>query len=45
MAESAVTKSGAKLTPAGLSVDWWSVLLALAAAALVKAGMLPHIPW
>jgi len=28
-----------------LSLDWWSVLLALAAAALVKAGILPHIPW
>jgi len=45
MAESTVTESGPKLTPAGLSVDWWSVLLALAAAALVKAGVLPHIPW
>jgi hypothetical protein len=44
MAESPVTKSGPKLT-AGLSLDWWSVLLALAAAALVKAGVLPHIPW
>jgi hypothetical protein len=45
MAESAVTKSGPRLTPAGLGVDWWSVLLALATAALVKAGILPHIPW
>jgi hypothetical protein len=40
MSESAVTKSGPKL-----SLDWWSVLLALVAAALVKAGILPHIPW
>jgi hypothetical protein len=28
-----------------LSLDWWSVVLALLAAALVKAGVLPHIPW
>ena len=28
-----------------LSLDWWSVLLALAIAGLVKAGVLPHIPW
>jgi hypothetical protein len=38
MAESPVTKSK-------LSVDWWSVLLALATTALVWAGILPHIPW
>lgn len=36
----AVKKEGGKL-----SLDWWSVLLALAAAALVKTGILPHIPW
>jgi hypothetical protein len=40
MAESSVTKSGS-----GMSLDWWSVVLALLAAALVKAGVLPHIPW
>lgn len=40
MAESPVTKSGPKV-----SLDWWSVLLALFAAALVKAGICPHIPW
>jgi hypothetical protein len=28
-----------------LSIDWWSVLLALLAAILVKLGVLPHIPW
>jgi hypothetical protein len=40
MPESEMTKSGPKL-----SLDWWSVLLALAAAGLVKSGFLPHIPW
>jgi hypothetical protein len=40
MAESSLAKSGWKL-----SLDWWSVVLALLAAALVKAGVLPHIPW
>jgi len=33
-------KSGSRM-----SLDWWSVVLALLAAALVKAGVLPHIPW
>ena len=28
-----------------LSVDWWSVILALAAAFLVWTGAVPHIPW
>ena len=28
-----------------LSLDWWSVILALAAIALVMAGAMPHIPW
>jgi hypothetical protein len=31
--------------PLGLSLDWWSVLAALVAAAVVKLGVLPHIPW
>jgi hypothetical protein len=26
-------------------LDWWSVVLALLAVALVKTGVLPHIPW
>jgi hypothetical protein len=28
-----------------LSLDWWSVILALVALALVKSGLVPHIPW
>jgi hypothetical protein len=28
-----------------LSLDWWSVIAALAAAAIVKLGFLPHVPW
>jgi hypothetical protein len=43
MAESSVTKS--KLSPLEWGLDWWSVLLALVATALVWAGVLPHIPW
>jgi len=28
-----------------ISKDWWTVLAALAAALLVKVGLLPAIPW
>ena len=28
-----------------LGIDWWSVILSLTAVALVKFGILPHIPW
>jgi hypothetical protein len=28
-----------------ISLDWWTVLAALAAVVLVKAGVLPAIPW
>jgi hypothetical protein len=28
-----------------LSVDWWSVIVALGAAVIVKLGVLPHVPW
>ncbi len=28
-----------------VSVDWWSVIIAFAATALVLTGALPHIPW
>ena len=28
-----------------LSLDWWAVLAALAAVALVRAGLLPNVSW
>jgi hypothetical protein len=28
-----------------LSHDWLAVIVALAAVALIRAGVLPHIPW
>jgi len=28
-----------------LSLDWWSVILALAAAGLIWMGAFPHIAW
>jgi hypothetical protein len=29
----------------GVTLDWWSVIAALGAAALVRFNILPHIPW
>jgi len=31
--------------PRKLSLDWWSFLVALTAALLIKTGVFPHIPW
>jgi hypothetical protein len=28
-----------------LSRDWWAVILAAVAAACIKLGVLPRIPW
>ena len=28
-----------------LSLDWWAVLAAAVAVCLIKAGVLPSIPW
>jgi hypothetical protein len=28
-----------------LSIDTWAVVLALAAALLIRAGILTHVPW
>jgi hypothetical protein len=30
---------------AGLSLDWWAVLLAVALAALVRVGVLKQVSW
>ena len=29
----------------GLSLDWWAVLIALGLAMLVRANVLPAVPW
>jgi len=29
----------------GLSLDTWAVVFALLAAALIRFGLLPHVPW
>jgi hypothetical protein len=29
----------------GLSLDWWAVLIAVALAVLLRANVLPAIPW
>jgi hypothetical protein len=28
-----------------ISLDWLAVIIALGTAALIRAGILPHIPW
>ena len=28
-----------------LSIDWWTVIAALAAVALIKVGLIARIPW
>lgn len=39
-------KLGAVAKPAPkLSLDTWAVILALLAAALIRFGLLPHVPW
>jgi len=29
----------------GIGLDWWTVIVAFALAALVLAGVLPNLPW
>ena len=38
------SKAVAKTTPE-LSLDTWAVILALLATALIRFGLLPHVPW
>jgi hypothetical protein len=33
------------LQKTGAALDWWAVIAALCAAALVRFNILPHIPW
>jgi len=28
-----------------LGIDWWAVIAALSAVALIKLGVLAHVPW
>ena len=34
----------AKSTPK-ISMDWWTVIVSVGAALLVRLGIVPHIPW
>ena len=29
----------------GISLDWWAVIAALSAVALIKSGLLPTVGW
>ena len=40
------TKSTAAVKPAPrFSLDTWAVLIALVAAALIRLGLIPRVPW
>lgn len=34
-----------RATRLGISLDWWSVIIAVALAALLRFGILPAVPW
>lgn len=38
------SKAAAKPAPK-FSLDTWAVLIALLAAALIRFGLFPHVPW
>jgi hypothetical protein len=38
-------KPSAPSTGQGITLDWWSVIVALALGALILAGIIPAIPW
>jgi hypothetical protein len=38
------TQATAKSAPR-LTLDTWAVLIALAAAVLIRFGVIPHVPW
>jgi hypothetical protein len=39
------TNQAAPVKKKWLSIDTWAVVLALAAALLIRAGILTHVPW
>lgn len=39
------TEQRVTATRLGFSLDWWSVIIAVALALLVLSGLLPNIPW
>ncbi len=45
MSEGNEKKSSANWKRFRISLDTWAVAIALAAALLVRAGVLKHIPW
>ena len=40
-----VQAAGKSVKRAWMSVDTWAILIAFTLAALVRAGVLKHIPW
>lgn len=45
MAVDALNPKNTRLRRLSLSLDAWAVLIALGLAALVRGGVLKHIPW
>jgi len=39
------TLESVRATRMGISLDWWSVIIAVALAVLLRANILPAIPW
>jgi hypothetical protein len=39
------TLESVRATRMGMSLDWWSVIIAVALAVLLRANILPAIPW
>ncbi len=41
----AETLESVRATRMGISLDWWSVIVAVALAALIRFSVLPAVPW
>jgi hypothetical protein len=39
------TLESVRATRMGISLDWWSVIIAIALALLLRANILPAVPW